>query len=176
MTVTSEHVAEVQSLTTDAVTRLSEARVAKARLTQFVPATRRFLVPRKARFVTLDEVWPLGVLLLSPAGDLYTAGETTRAVAPGYPGHVSMERERRREYTSIAFESGFEPGEVVYFDSPRIVMETGVALDTPGALATHEGRLVVRWNPTVSLENARPFAAYVSEQVALRLEREAPNE
>lgn len=171
MALTVQGAEDIRRLVEVSVKRLSEAQVPPARLAEFHPASKRFLFSRKARFTEISSVWPLGVLLLSPAGDLYTAGETTRAVPPGHPGHVSVERERRREYTRVAYESGFEHGEVLYFNSPRIPVEPGAVFGNDCALSLTEDGARVRWNRNMPGSATVPLATYLDERISLSIER-----
>lgn len=158
-----------QALLEDAVVRLTAAGAKKAQIAAFVPAKRKFLISKKAHFTNLVKAWPLGVFLLTEDGELYSVGETTRAVDPGYPGHVSAERERRREFTRIAFASGYPAGEVVYFACTKISIEEGASLPDGSPLIIVNGELRVLWNPGIPAAAATPFASYLAEQVDLRL-------
>ena len=168
--LTEEHCAAAQASLAWAVEALTEADLPTVRVAQYVAPRKRLLLTQKARFEDVAWAWPLGVLLLTPEQSLMTIGETTRAVAPGYPGHVSAERERRRELTRVASESGFTPGEVIYFDSEPITLEPGEPLAGGSLLSTEGDTLMIRWNPRMVGASLVPFGRYLREQVSLRIE------
>lgn len=172
MIITDTLSREASTVAVAAIERLREAEVPQHRIVEYVPETKRWLVFTKpALFTELERVWRLGVLLLNDRGEWFTAGETTRAIPPGHPGHVSIERERRRELTRAAYESHFEEGAVLYFHSPRIPLEAGEKLDGQSAIVIQNDELCVRWNRSLPVSMARNFSAYVSEQVDLALEQ-----
>lgn len=150
---------------------LSAAGVAPVRVAEFVAPTKRLLFTKKARFVEVARAWPLGAVLITVEGALLTVGETTRVVAPGYPGHVSGERERRREITRVASESGFVEGETIYFDTHPIPLDAGAPMPEDSPLGISDETLTIRWNPKLPSSNAVPFSSYISEQVQLRIEQ-----
>lgn len=172
MIITEPLAREATSIATTAMMRLRAAGVPQHRIVEYIPETKRWLLFTKpALFTEQERVWRLGVLLLNDQGEWFTAGETTRAVPPGHPGHVSIERERRRELTRAAFESHFEEGAVLYFHSPRIPLEAGEKLDGQSAIVIQNDELCVRWNRSLPVSMARSFSSYVSEQVDLALEQ-----
>ncbi|HUH52457.1 MAG TPA: hypothetical protein VLZ31_00205 [Microbacteriaceae bacterium] len=171
MKLRQEDVEHIKPQLKNAANRLVQASIMPARVADFVPAKKRFFFTKKAQFVEISKAWRLGVFLISPDAELYCVGETTRAVPPGYPGHVSNERERRREYTKAAFQSGFPEGEVLFFNSPLVHLEAGAELPSSSALLLHDGVFKVRWNPDVTHETAVPFASYLEEQISLQIER-----
>lgn len=172
MTITETLLHEAKDIAVEAAEKLREVGVPQHRIVQYVPETKRWVVFTKPAVFTEDErVWRLGVLLLSEQGDWFTAGETTRAVAPGHPGHVSVERERRRDLTRAAYESNFEEGAVLYFNSPRIMLAIGDTPDPQSAIVMIDGELRVRWNRALHLSTARPLHTYVKEQVELAIEQ-----
>lgn len=169
MALTPEQAEVLQHVVSSTAALLAKRGVSTVTLADFVPPTRKFLFTKKATFVSRAEVWSLGVLLISVDGTLHTAGETTRAVQPGYPGHVSHERERRREFTKVAFESGFTPGSVIYFDSPEIPVRPGGILPEGSALTEVDGEIRVRWNRTLPSSSTIPVERYIHEQLDLKL-------
>lgn len=169
MALTPKQSEQIQHLVSDAATELAKRGVSTVTLADFSPATKRFLFTKKAAFTPRAEVWSLGVLLIAVDSTLYTAGETTRAVQPGYPGHVSHERERRREFTKVAFESGFAPGTVIYFDSPEIALHPGAILPDDSALTETDGEIRVRWNRKLPHTSTVPLERYLNEQLELKL-------
>lgn len=162
---------QMQDTLTIAVERLQRAAVKDQQLASLSAAHKRWFFAKKARFESLTRVWPLGVLLVTTDGQMYATGETTRATAPGYPGHVSEERERRRELTAIAHRGRFVEGEIIHFNAPLIDISPGSMLNSESPIILTERGPLVRWNPGVSLENAQPFDAYVQERVQLLVER-----
>src|SRR5699024_3520089 len=94
-----------------AVQRLQSGGSPTAFKADFVPSKRRWWGTKsRPTFTNPQAVWPIGVLLLTPAGQLFAATEQTRAVPPGHPGHTSAERERRRIFTAAAYRSGLPEG------------------------------------------------------------------
>lgn len=171
-TLSKAEIERTKIMLKDAAERLSAARIHHINIVNFVPRQRRFIFSKKAHFVDIAKGWQLGVLLLSTSGELFAAGETTRAIVPGHPGHTSAERERRRAYTRIAFEAGYPVGEVLFFNSPHILLEADTPVTAP--LTLENGELKVRWSRgsghiAANVTNI-PFAAYLAEQLALRLE------
>lgn len=171
MTLTTDVVDRARILLHSAAQRLQQARITPATIADFLPERKQWFLTKKARFTTLCVGWPLGVLLITPDGEMHTAGESTRAVPPGHPGHVSVDRERRREYTRLAFESGYPEGEVIYFNSPRIELVPGLTLPDHSAVAMRDGVLTVRWNRHLPAAQGIPFDSYVAERVTLRIEQ-----
>lgn len=153
--------------------KLSDAGIDTVTIAKFVPASKRFLFTKKARFETITKAWPLGVLLLSTDNRLFATGETTRAVAPGYPGHTSTERERRREYNKVAFNSGFEVGEVIYFECDPLELTSGEHSEVKHPLVLDVDTLKVLWNRSATASTAIKFENYVNEQVGLAVENKA---
>lgn len=190
--VTALQLASMLKLLLDAVENLKTAGVKQVVIAKFVPQKRFLFFKKKAHFVERGKAWHLGVLLLAENGKLFSAGESTRAVPPGYPGHTSGERERRRVYTKAAHESGFELGQVVFFDSPEIVLVSSGDAEVEGAtniegatsdegatpnpadqntieplIISDDGEILVRWNKHAATENAIPLEKYMLEQIEL---------
>ena len=143
---------------------------------EYVPPKRRFWgTTKRAQFIQPVPVWPLGVLLLTAEGRLFAAGETTRAVPPGHPGHTSVERERRRHYTQAAVASGFPQGTVIYFHSPALPLREHEPQPEGSPLLWIHGQCRVRWNRAFP-DSTVDFAGYITEHVQLLLETIARNE
>lgn len=170
MSLTASQVQDANALIDRAIAHLSIKHITPVRITEFIPAHTRFFITKKARFIDLAVGWQLGVLLLTSDGGIHTAGESTRAVPPGHPGHVSLDRERRREFMRIAFEHGFTEGEVLYFNSPAIPLEVGQSLPNDAALVLHNETLSVRWNRNLPVDTSVPLERYLNEQLALKTE------
>lgn len=152
----------------EAVRRLREAGVEADVLAQRACVRTRWLVTKRERLVETAKVWPLGVLLLTKEGNAFYGGETVRAVPPLHPGHVSVERERRRALTRLAFESGFPRGTTIHVDASPVSLPS--TTDAAGPISSDGGSFLVRWNPR-DRTSMRPLEAYVREQVELILDR-----
>lgn len=152
----------------DTVHHLEAKSVTKDALAELVERRFLFLWKRKPRFSLIAHGWPLGVFVLADTGELFAAGETTRAVPPKHAGHVSQERERRRFFNEVAFNGPFSEGEVVHFGLHLIDFSS----PSPASpLILVAGTPLVRWNPGVSIPQARPFEDYLAEQVDLLITR-----
>lgn len=150
-----------------AVERLSEADARDEALAEFVPRRRVLLVAREASFIPLGRVWRLGVFLLDRQGRMLETGSTTRAVAPGYPGYQSRSTEERRGYRAAAHRGSFLPGETVNFGATPLNLDPSALRDGCGPLFIADGRLLVRWNPSVTASTAIDFPGYLNERVDL---------
>ncbi|MHA6668357.1 hypothetical protein ACX3O0_05760 [Homoserinimonas sp. A447] len=155
---------------TTAVERLRAADARDEALAILVPRRRVMLFMKEASFIPLDRVWRLGVFLLDHEATLFRAGSTTRAVAPGYPGFQSNSAEERRGYRAAAFKGPFSPGETVNFGAEVIDLDVDALRDSPGPLFVADGKPLVRWNPSATVETSVPFDAYLAERVGLLLE------
>lgn len=158
-----------QSLET-AVQRLRAADARDEALAIFVPRRRVLLFIKEASFIPLDRVWRLGVFLLDREATLFSAGSTTRAVAPGYPGFQSNSAEERRGYRAAAFKGPFSPGETVNFGAQVIDIDADALRHSTGPLFVANGMPLVRWNATATADTAMPFDAYLAERVSLLVE------
>src|SRR5699024_6620938 len=73
----------VDTLVRHAVQRLQSGGSPTAFKADFVPSKRRWWGTKsRPTFTNPQAVWPIGVLLLTPAGQLFAATEQTRAVPP----------------------------------------------------------------------------------------------
>lgn len=169
-TVSLSASSRLRAILTEAVDTLQAAGINSEQLASLVPSRKRWFFTQKARFEPTGKIWPLGVLLLGTDAELYSIGETTRAVAPGYPGHVSLDRERRRELTSIAHRGPFPEGTVIHFNAHHIDIQPGSELDATSPVILDNDVALVRWNPGISSADARPFEEYIQERVQLLIE------
>jgi hypothetical protein len=117
----------------------------------------------------LGRVWRLGVVLLTPDGELLATGGITRAVEPGHPGHVALSVEDRREHRAAAFRGPFARGETVNYDAVPIPLTAEALRTGAGPLLLRDGRVLVRWSASLGDDAAVPFAPYLTERVDLLL-------
>ena len=137
------------------------------KLAEYLPARKTLGIERRAKMVHIGDVWHLGVFLLNEQGVLFEYGESTRAVPPGHPGHVSVSQEVRRAYRDVAFRSGFPEGSVVNFNATVIELDIDRLRVDAGSLFVKDGAPFVRWRAGVSDDDAMPFEAYVAERLEL---------
>lgn len=159
----------IHSLHTTA-TRLRDAGIAPDGLATYVGEGRRLWFFRKrATMLPIGEAWPLGALLLTPKGELYAAGHTTRAAAFGRPQYQSVSREERRAIAAAALGGGFAAGAVVHYDALPIHPsdEELLALGPDSPVGVWRGELRVRWRPGASLESAPTLGSYLAERAEL---------
>lgn len=150
--------------------QLTESRIGDEALAEFHPPRRRLgLFRQEARMVPVGRVWRLGVLLLGADGRLAAATRSTRAIAPGYPGHHSLSLEQRKRFRAAAVQAGYAEGETVHFDAEPVELDAAVLRSTRGPLLLRDGALLVRWSPAVDDADAQPFEAYLSERLDLLL-------
>lgn len=136
-------------------------------LGDFVPAKKVLGIQRRAKMLHMGEVWHLGVFLLNSDGGLFEAGSSTRAVAPGHPGHVSVSQEERREQRDAAFRGGFPEGSVVNFGAKALYLDVDFLRKSTGNLFVKNGQPYVRWRPGASDDEAMPFKDYMAERLEL---------
>ena len=164
---------------------LSAARIPTEALATLVPARRVLLWNRPTRMDAIGEVWRLGTLLLSPHGDLYAAGQHTRAAQRGRPGYQSVSREERREIAAAALRGGFADGSPVNFAAtPLVHAQTSdphdaATGDTTAAiigeaifsenspLGLVNGEVRVRWNATAPIASGPTLETYLAERASL---------
>ncbi|GAB2512222.1 hypothetical protein [Paramicrobacterium agarici] len=161
-------VASLRNQLTDIVRELSDAQVPTEPLADYVPPRRVALVFRHdSRLVETARVWRLGVLLIDTGAGLYAAGETTRAVEPGWPQHQATSMEIRREYRGAALRGGFATGTTINITATPIdVTEEGLT-DAAGPVFLREGVIRVRWSAHVGDDAAMPIDAYLTERIEL---------
>lgn len=155
---------EIHTVLTEIVEELLREEVRKDALGELVVRRPLLIWKRRPKFRRISSGWPLGVLVLAETGELFAAGETTRAVPPKHPGHTSSEREKRRAHNEAAFSGPFERGEVVHFDLQPLDL-TSRSLAEP--LVRVNGQIYVRWSREISSSHARPLRDYLREQVDL---------
>lgn len=137
-------------------------------LAEYVPAHRMFgFIPRQSTMKPIGRVWRLGVLLIARDGSLHLAGQTTRAVAPGWANNQSRSAEERREYRAAAHRGPFRDGEVVNFDAEPVALDAESIQRRTTRLHLDDGELLVRWGGPGS--TGIRFADYLCEQLDLVL-------
>jgi hypothetical protein len=136
-----------------------------------------YIAPHKVLFFTKDaalapagRVWRLGVFLLGRDGTLFATGTTTRAVEPGRPGYQSESAEERRAYRAAALKGRFTAGETVNFDAVEIATDATNLSESDGPLFLRAGRALVRWNASVTDEQAIDFESYLAERISLLID------
>ncbi|UCR90497.1 hypothetical protein KXZ72_04125 [Mycetocola spongiae] len=160
----------VRAILDAAVERLAAAGARTEALGEFIPAQRKLLITRKARLIDRGRVWRLGVFLLSADGVLRLVGITTRAVAPGWPGHQSLSAETRREYRDAAHRGPFREGETINFDAPVLDLDERSLAHSRGVFFLREGLPVVRWSADAPADSARDLGDYLAERIALLID------
>lgn len=149
---------------------LTDAGARDEALADFVPARRVLLITRPAKMVSRGRVWRLGVVLLTPDGELLHTGQVTRAVEPKRSNYQAVSAEIRREYRAAAHASGFASGETVNFDTEPVdlsveALQAGV--ENPLAvLLWRDNDILVRWS-AVDRSAALPFEKYLRERAEL---------
>lgn len=166
-----EQLRRVRQALQQARAQLADSGVSDEALGRLVPAGRRWMLPRRAHFVSLGRVWRVGILLISTADDrLYLLGVTTRAVQPGHHRNTAVAIEERREVQLLAWKGPFVEGDVVNYDTIEIDLAHD-AIDTEAnPLSVRDGVVMVQWDRGQSGAAPRPFADYLREQVALRID------
>jgi len=145
-----------------AVERLTTARARDEILAELRPARRIGPIRRPPVLTAIGRVWRLGVLLLSPDGQLYALGSVTRAVDPRHPNFQSLSGEERREIRAAAMKAGFPIGVAVDYDAVPIDVATG-----GGAVIVDRGVVKVSWNGSRDPAAWTDFAGYLHERVEL---------
>lgn len=152
------------------VQQLTMRGIATEPLAEFVPARRvAFVFRRDSRLVEIARVWRLGVLLVDTEANVFTSGETTRAVDPGWPQYQAQSMEVRREYRAAAVRSRFPEGATININATPIDVSVDGLTDAVGVVFLHEGHVRVRWSAHVADENAMPIGGYLSEHAELLL-------
>lgn len=151
------------------LTQLTEFQPPREQLADYQPAKRVLGIPRRAKMQHVGDAWHLGLFLLAQDGQLFEAGKTTRAVAPGHPGHVSKSQEERRGYRDAAFRGPFPEGSVVNFDFRKIELDIDELRQSSHALFVKNGLALVRWRPGANDDEAMPFKEYMAERLELLL-------
>lgn len=165
-----EAIERARAVFADAAARLSAAAVGHEAIASFDPASRRFGIPRGARFRPVGRGWRLGVLLLGDDGTVRATGSVTRAVPPGHPGHMAVSAEERREVRAAAFRGPFPPGSTVNFDAPVIELTPEGLRGSAGPLLLKDGRVLVRWSLSAGDDAARALEPYLAERVSLLID------
>ena len=163
---TFKHIREVLSWV---LTQLTEFQPPREQIASYIPASKFLGIPRKAKMLHVGDAWHLGVFLMAQDGQLFQAGETTRAVAPGHRGHVSNSQEERRGYRDAAFRGPFPEGAVVNFNTYLIELDMNELREGKLVLFVKDGQALVRWRPGVSDDEAMPFKDYMAERLELLL-------
>lgn len=115
-------------------------------------------IPRAPRVALRDEVWHLGVLLLS-ADALYATGEIVRSREPARRGYTAQSQRDRADLAEAAYRGGILPGTPVHVGWRALATD---AVTAP--LAVVDGDVRVRWSIAggyVELDR------YLAERVAL---------
>lgn len=153
-----------------AARRLAEAAIPTEALAERVPPRRMLgIIARPATMRRLGPVWRLGVLLVSPSGQLLATGGVTLADHRVRPGHQALSAQARQELRRSALRAGFEDGAAVDFDATPIPLDDVDALAAGiGPVRLSDDVLGVRWAATV--DTAVPIERYLEERVDLLLE------
>lgn len=146
----------------DAADRLGAAGVRTELRTDLVrgPA----LLGRRPRLVRRERVWRLGVVLLGPAGQIFTGGTVVTGAPLGHPNFRSALALERRELQVAAKRGRIRPDEVVIVGARRVALDPAGFVADPGPFLVDGGRLLVRWSPAA---DPVPVAPYLAERVAL---------
>lgn len=122
-----------------------------------------------ATMIPEGEVWRLGTLLLSDAGELWAAGNVTRAAERGRVGYQSLSREDRKDLAAAALKGGYPQGSVVNFDARPLELTPAGLSEAPELLpiGIDSGEVRVRWRKGAPLTGAPTLAEYLSERAKL---------
>ena len=160
---------EIRAVLSWVLTQLETFEPPIEQLGDYVPASKFFGIPRRARLLHLGEVWRLGIFLINREGLLFHAGENTRVVEVSHLGHVSRYRAERGELMDTAFRGGFVLGSVVNFNATALFHD-GAAMQTPtGPLFSQGPHAYVRWRAGASDDEAVFFKDYMAERLELLL-------
>lgn len=152
------------------VRQLTDSDVATEPLAEYVPARRIALVFRRdSRLIEVARVWRLGVLLIDTDARLHAAGETTRAVDPGWPQFQAHSMEVRREYRGAAVRGRFAAGSTININATPIDLSADGLTEAGGPVFLHDGQVRVRWSAHVADEHAIAISSYLSERAELLL-------
>ncbi len=149
--------------------QLMSANPAREQLGEYIAPRRVLGLPRRGRFVKLDEVWHLGVFLVGRDGTLFCAGDTVRAEVVELTSHNSAYKAERREFADAAFRARYKPGTVVNFGASRIGMDVESLATSTGPLFTRGRNVFVRWRRGVDDDQAVLFNEYMVERLGLLL-------
>lgn len=150
--------------------QLTDAGPGTEPLADYVAPHRVALVFRKdSRLIETARVWRLGVLLVDTTGTLYAAGETTRAVDPGWPQHQAQSMEVRREYRAAAMRSGFPKGTTININATPIDLTVEALTGATGPVFLDDRGIFVRWSAHVDDAAAIAIDTYLAERTELLL-------
>lgn len=151
---------------------------------EFEPAPRRFGIVTRPRMLVQDRVWRLGALLLRADGELFLAGDVTRAVPPPKADHNSPYRSERQVYTAAAYRAKLPTGTVVHFNTRPVSVPTAAHIDpnqqdpnqqNPNSpLILLNGVVHLRWIGGRADSGLVPLGAYLTERVDLLLNPPPP--
>ncbi|WP_168209167.1 hypothetical protein [Agromyces intestinalis] len=164
----------VQALVAQAAERLHAAGARDEALAEFVASRRVLGIPRAERMSRAGRVWRLGVLLVTPEGDLRGTGRVVRAEPEARRSITANAVAEQRAYRAAAVRGGFRAGETVNFDTVAIDLDEltrsrasgPLVLDGSGDDSGEGEDVFVRWSPTDPTALA-PFARYLHERVEL---------
>ncbi|WP_166984189.1 hypothetical protein [Paramicrobacterium fandaimingii] len=163
-------VAAVRAQLAVIVQQLTDTHVVAEPLAEFVPARRIALVFRRdSQLVETGRVWRLGVLLIDGEAGLFAAGETTRAVDPGWPQYQAQSMEVRREYRGAAMRGRFPEGSTININARPIDVSVESLTGAEGPVFLRNGHVRVRWSSHVTDDQALPLGRYLAERTELLL-------
>lgn len=138
-------------------------------IADFVPAHRKFGIPRAARMLPIARAWRLGVLLLRNDGNLVQASEVTRSIEPPKGGHNSAYRDQRQVFTAAAFRARLPEGTVVNFNTTPISLDAAELQREESLVFARDNEVWIRWANRAGRDGLMPFDAYLRERVELLL-------
>jgi hypothetical protein len=152
-------------LVTAARRRLEEADAPLEALGEHAPQGR--VIRRAPRIRPVGSAWRLGVLLMTPDGDLLEVGDVVRAATEARRGYAAESARARAVERGAAVRGGFREGETVHVGWRRIDLDAVDRGEASGPLEVVDGVVMVRWAPAGGLV---PLEVYLPDRIALLLD------
>lgn len=121
--------------------------------------------PRPPKIVRHDDVWHLGVLLLSDDA-VYATGEVLRAREEARRGYTAESQRRRSQLMAEAFRGGFAEGAVFHVGWRELDAAAVDRGEASGPLDVRDGVPRIRW---AAGGDHMPLADYLDQHVDLLL-------
>lgn len=122
------------------------------------------ILRRAPRIERVGAAWRVGVLLLTPDGDVLAVGEVLRAAADVRRGYAAESARERAAQRAAAVRGGFRAGEIVHVGWERVDLDAVGRGEASGPLQVADGTTMVRWSAAGGLQ---PLEPYVRERIAL---------